>query len=254
MSDRPVLVMSQCAKSYRAGIRGCEAKVQALSSTSLRLRAGELTVVEAPAGAGKTTLLLCAAGLLQPDDGIVEWPALDSEPQRPPSGVAYIADRRSAYGYLTVREGVAYAATVRDCEAHGARPRIDEILEVAGLASRRDHRVGLLNDADRALLLLAFALVTGPRLMLVDEAGGPDLREHDGLIVALERIAAGGTAVIWATRRVRGSLGARRSLSLVNGVLKRAELKAVSVGDEEEVVAGIGDRESGIGYRAADRG
>src|SRR5256885_16926608 len=133
MSADHVLVLSRVAKSYKAGVLGCAATVEVLRGLSLRLKRGDFTTIEGPRGAGKTTLLLCAAGMLRADEGDVAWPALTRRPGRPPAEIAHAADRAPAYGFLTVRESIAYAATVRELHEPGTARDTSDFLDHAAL-------------------------------------------------------------------------------------------------------------------------
>jgi hypothetical protein len=63
-------------KSYTAGVRGCSARVWVLRGLSLAIERGERVAIVGARGAGKTTLAACVLGLLQPDAGVIDAPAL----------------------------------------------------------------------------------------------------------------------------------------------------------------------------------
>ena len=67
-----VLRIQSLGKTYRAGLHGCTATVRALVDVHLEVAVGEVVAIVGPSGAGKTTLLLCAAGLLEADEGVIE--------------------------------------------------------------------------------------------------------------------------------------------------------------------------------------
>ena len=67
------LSTSALAKSFRAGIDGCSARVSVLRSIDLALWPGEIVALHGARASGRTTLLLCAAGLLAPDSGAIHW-------------------------------------------------------------------------------------------------------------------------------------------------------------------------------------
>jgi len=75
----PVLTIHSLGKTYRSGLRGCTATVRALVDVHLEISAGEIVGVAGESGAGKTTLLLCAAGLLEPDEGSIRRPGANSQ-------------------------------------------------------------------------------------------------------------------------------------------------------------------------------
>lgn len=222
MPANHVLVLSRLTKSYRAGVLGCAATAEVLRGLSLRLRPGELTVVEGPRGAGKTTLLLCAAGMLRPDEGDVKWPLLPARFGRPPGGIAYAADRAPMYGFLSVRESVAYASTVRELHDPGAGRDGDDLLDIASLHTCAESRVALLGAAERSRLLVALALVSAPQLLLVDDlSGGQDAVGRAAFVKFLARVAASGVAVLWSARSIGAVSDATAAYRLEAGRLKR---------------------------------
>ena len=72
VSPSCVLSVRSLSKIYRVGLRGCTASARALDDVHLDVRLGEVVAIVGAANAGKTTLLRCAAGLLSPDDGMIE--------------------------------------------------------------------------------------------------------------------------------------------------------------------------------------
>jgi len=121
-------------------------------------------------GAGKTTLLRAAVGLLRPSSGRV---LLDGEDvtrlrphQRVARGLAYVPQGQQAFPHLTTAENLQLVADGRK----DGRARRDEALEtfpaLQGLLGRR---AGLLSGGQRQQLAIARALITGPRLLLLDE-------------------------------------------------------------------------------------
>lgn len=223
MSHDVALSISHLSKSYRAGVLGCTATVDVLRGLSLQVPAGQLVTVEGARGAGKTTLLLCAAGMLRPDEGIVEWPSLPKRNVRPPSGIAYAADRAPMYGFLTVRESLAYAATVRELHEPGAARDTDALLDVAWLRDLADTRVGLLSATERARLIVALALVQSPRLLLIDDlCGSCEAVGRAEFVKCVARVAASGVAVLWAGRAIGAVSDAAGSHVMTGGTLRFA--------------------------------
>ena len=223
MSSEVTLSISRVSKSYRAGVLGCTATVDVLRGLSLELRSSQLATIEGSRGAGKTTLLLCAAGMLRPDEGSVAWPSLPQRNTRPPAGIAYAADRAPMYAFLTVRESLAYAATVRELHEPGFARDTDELLDVALLRDLADTRVGLLSATERSRLIVGLALVASPGLLLVDDlCTDADAVGRAEFVRCLARAATSGVAVLWAGRSVGSVSGASAAYALAGGRLRRA--------------------------------
>lgn len=190
------------AKRYRAGIRGCSVTVDVLRGVDLDVEAGEVVGVVGGVGAGKSTLLLCAAGLLRPDAGTVEWFGVGRQSSvPPPPGVVYVADRPAHYGFLTVRDAVEYHATLYDAPGGMERGRPGESLERAGLRGLADRRLSTLGRGALRRLVVAQALVRAPRLLLLDETLtelDPDARAS--LRAVMARLADDGVSIVIAAR------------------------------------------------------
>ena len=199
--------LSMCGvwKSYDAGVRGCSATVSVLRDIHLDVAAGEMVGITAAPASGKTTLLMCAGGLLRPDRGFISWfggpPRRDASAR--PDGIAFAGDRPFPYGFLTIREAVEYAAIVRDLPLHGGAQRTNDALERVGLSAIAHRRVDSLAPNAVARLAVANALLSRPRLILVDDlAPGCDADTAAELLALLQGMAREGAAVIVAGRYV----------------------------------------------------
>ena len=203
MSD--CLSLRGVSKSFEAGVRGCSATVRVLNDLDLDVYAGEIVGVHAAPSSGKTTLLMCAAGLLRPDRGAVSWfgrPAARNAVARP-DGIAFVSDRPFPYAFLSVREAVEYAAIVRDLPLADHSARVSEALERTRLAAIAHRRVDALDGGQVSRLALASALLSSPRLLLVDDLGsGCDATTALELLTLLRSTAAGGAGVLIAGRLV----------------------------------------------------
>ena len=202
MSD--CLCLRNVSKSYHAGVRGCSATVTVLSDVDLTVAAGEIVAISSAPAAGKTTLLMTGAGLLRPDRGVVSWFGTPSgrEGARP-DGIAYAGDRPFPYGFLSVREALEYAAIVRDLPLRDSAHRVSSALERTRLAAVDDRRVDSLSASDLARLSVAGAMLSEPRLLLVDDvASGCDAATAEELVRLLQAIAAEGAGVAIAGRMV----------------------------------------------------
>jgi ABC-type multidrug transport system ATPase subunit len=201
VSCSPLVSLSAVHKAYRAGVPGCSASVDVLTGVSLTVSPGQLISVDGPVASGKTTLLFTAAGMLRADAGTVAWPALPPRPGRPPLGIGYVSDRAPPYPYLTVRDTLRHAATLRALHRPSPGRSLDALLARCGLTEVADVRIGLLGAAARERLALAAALVSEPQLLLVDGLrGGDDAIARQGFVHVLAGLAAEGLGVLWAAR------------------------------------------------------
>lgn len=143
----------------------------AVDDISLNLAPGEIYGLVGSDGAGKTTAIRLLVGALRPDSGEVEVCGynLKKQVEQARAHIGYLSQRFSLYEDLTVLENIRFFAEVRGLSAREWRPRSLEILDFVGLAQFKDRRAGQLSGGMRQKLGLASALVTRPRLLLLDE-------------------------------------------------------------------------------------
>ena len=143
----------------------------AVEGVSLSIAAGEIYGLVGSDGAGKTTTLRLLVGALKPDLGEVSICGYDVRRQgeQARAQVGYLSQRFSLYEDLSVLENIRFFAEVRGLTASEWQPRCMEILDFVGLANFKDRRAGQLSGGMKQKLGLASALVTRPRVLLLDE-------------------------------------------------------------------------------------
>ena len=144
---------------------------QAVNGVSLSIAAGEIYGLVGSDGAGKTTTLRLVVGALQPDQGDVSICDYDVRHQgeQARAQIGYLSQRFSLYEDLSVLENIRFFAEVRGLTQKEWLPRCMEILDFVGLANFKDRRAGQLSGGMKQKLGLASALVTRPRVLLLDE-------------------------------------------------------------------------------------
>jgi ABC-2 type transport system ATP-binding protein len=143
----------------------------AVNGVSLNIRAGEIYGLVGSDGAGKTTTMRLLVGALLPTKGEITICGYDVRKQTElaRAQIGYLSQRFSMYEDLSVLENIRFFAEVRGLSQTEWLPRSMEILEFVGLADFKDRRAGLLSGGMKQKLGLASALVTRPRLLLLDE-------------------------------------------------------------------------------------
>lgn len=136
-----------------------------LSGVSGRVERGQVLVVSGRNGSGKSTLLRCLAGLLRPQEGTVlcreGGEELSTRERR--LRVGYVAPDLSLYEALTGAENLRFFARLRRVPSSPA----EELLEALGVPAHRP--VGALSSGMRQRLRWVWALLHGPRVLLLDE-------------------------------------------------------------------------------------
>ncbi|MCZ7661406.1 MAG: ABC transporter ATP-binding protein [Xanthobacteraceae bacterium] len=148
-------------------------KIEALKGVSLRVESGRITCLLGPNGAGKTTLMMTIAGILQPRRGTVRLDGQELTGLTPArivaQGVALVPENRLVFPQMSVHENLLAGAYQRrgrgeiasDVERMYARfPRLQE---------RRAQLAGTLSGGEQQMLAVARALMSRPRVLLMDE-------------------------------------------------------------------------------------
>lgn len=192
--------MDQIPAIRARGISKSFGEVVALDGVELDVAAGQVHGLVGPNGAGKTTLLGLVLGLAVADTGTLE--VLGRPVRRTlamPDGVAGFVGGPGLYPSLTARQNLLALASLRGDGASGVGPALNEV----GLTDVADDRVRGFSLGMRQRLGLAAALLTGPRLLVLDEpANGLDpagIRHVHRVLIAL---AAEGTSIILTSHRM----------------------------------------------------
>jgi ABC-2 type transport system ATP-binding protein len=144
---------------------------RAVDDVSLQIKAGEIYGLVGSDGAGKTTTMRLLVGALLPTQGEIAICGYDlrTQVELARSQIGYLSQRFSMYEDLTVLENIRFFAEIRGLSSTEWLPRSMEILEFVGLDKFIDRRAGQLSGGMKQKLGLASALVTRPRLLLLDE-------------------------------------------------------------------------------------
>ena len=153
------------------GLHKSFGETHAVDDVSLAIQPGEIYGLVGPDGAGKTTTIRMLVGALRMDSGEISICGYDinSQVEQARAQFGYLSQRFSLYEDLTVLENIRFFAEVRGLSSREWLPRSLEILEFVGLDSFKDRRAGQLSGGMKQKLGLASALVTKPRVLLLDE-------------------------------------------------------------------------------------
>ena len=148
-------------------------QVEAVRGVTLALAAGQIVSVIGPNGAGKTTLLAAVMGLL-PSRGMLRFEGedlrgLDVE-ARVERGLCLVPEKRELFGELSVLDNLMLGAFVRRARADEWKRSLQLVYaRFPRLAERRKQRANTLSGGERQMLALGRALMSSPRLLMLDE-------------------------------------------------------------------------------------
>ncbi|MGY4649967.1 sulfate/molybdate ABC transporter ATP-binding protein [Mycobacterium sp. URHB0021] len=162
----------------------------ALDNVDFEVPSGSLTALLGPSGSGKSTLLRAIAGLDQPDTGTVTINGRDVTgvpPQR--RGIGFVFQHYAAFKHLTVRDNVAFGLKIRRRPKAEIKEKVDNLLEVVGLAGFQGRYPNQLSGGQRQRMALARALAVDPQVLLLDEPfGALDAKVREDLRAWLRRL------------------------------------------------------------------
>jgi len=186
---------------------------------------GEVCVLLGLNGAGKTTTVSTVAGLLKPQAGTVTFDgkALGRKPpsSRVRSGIALCPEGRRVFPRLTVRQNLRLGAWSRRRNPKLVRGQLEQVLDYfPRLAEREDQVAGTLSGGEQQMLAIGRALMSKPRLLLIDEASlglSPTLARTVWEVTS--RIKADGTTVLMVEQNAGALPFADRALIMEKGTL-----------------------------------
>jgi branched-chain amino acid transport system ATP-binding protein len=148
-------------------------KIEALKGVSLAVAQGSITCLLGPNGAGKTTLMMTATGLLKPRRGSIRFGGEEIAGRAPHDivarGVALVPENRLVFPSMTVTENLAAGAYQRNDKVAIAEDVERLFGRFPRLAERAEQQAGTLSGGEQQMLAVARALMSRPKLLLMDE-------------------------------------------------------------------------------------
>ena len=207
---------------------------------SIEIPAGEVTALLGPNGAGKSSLVLAVGGVLRPQAGSVVLDGREFAGRRPEqirrAGIAIVPEGRRLLSELTVEDniGVATYALSRE-EAQAGRTRVLELFPELG--RRLSSRARTLSGGEQQMLVLAQALVSQPRYMLIDELSlGLAPVVVSRLIPRIRAVAESGIGVLLIEQFATVALGLANHAYVMEGGRLRFTGPAGQLRDKPELL------------------
>jgi len=180
----------------------------ALQNISLVVPEGSVVALLGPNGVGKTTLLRTVSGMMSAAEGQIVFDGIDIsrslDYQIARLGLAHIPEGRGIFPALSVKENLLMAAYAAG-NGNGTLARVNELFPV--LQQRRDQVAGTLSGGEQQMLSLARAVITEPKLLMVDELSlGLAPRLVAQLFDTLEKIKSDGTTILLVEQYVKYAL------------------------------------------------
>lgn len=212
-------------------------KRQALDNVSLEVAAGEFVVLLGPNGAGKTTLFQILSGLFIADQGsaVIGGADIGKTPIPALSQLGIVFQQPALDLDLSVAANLQFQADLHGIARSESKQRIASCLSRFGLSERAQDSARVLSGGNRRKVELARALLTRPKLLLMDEATvGIDPASRMQIISDVKALCKEqNMAVLWATHLVDEADGADRILVMARGRVQFDGLSTQLLADQE---------------------
>ncbi|WP_456432044.1 ABC transporter ATP-binding protein [Nitratifractor sp.] len=202
-------------------------KIEALRNVSLQIKEGEIVALIGANGAGKTTLLRTLSGLVTPRSGGIEY--LGREITRLPSdkrveaGIAQVPEGRGLFASLTVEDNLELGAYTRK-DRKAIRNDLERIYELfPDLYDKRTRFAGTLSGGQQQMVAVGRALMSRPKLLLLDEPGmGLAPIVVESIFSILKNLNENGSTIFLVEQNAHVALRyAKRAYVLENGRIVR---------------------------------
>jgi lipopolysaccharide export system ATP-binding protein len=237
-TDQCLLSVEKLAKAYK--------QRQVVNGVSIHVRAGEVVGLLGPNGAGKTTSFNMVVGIVRPDSGIVRFLGNDvtslAMHQRARLGIGYLTQESSVFRKLTVEQNLLAILELLDCSQEERQTRLKYLLEELDLTRLAKSYAYQLSGGEKRRLEITRALVTSPKLLLLDEpfAGIDPIAVYEVQKI-IRRLRERGLGILITDHN------ARETLKLVDRAYLISKGQVVYEGDADKMVSDPKAREIYLG-------
>ncbi len=237
------------------GLRKSFGDIHAVRGVTFHIGSGETYGLLGPNGAGKTTSISMVSGLLQRDGGevLLDGQSMTTTTLAPKQDIGLVPQDLAIYPDLTARENLKFFGHLYSMPKAELAKRVDEVLEVVGLADRANDRASEYSGGMKRRLNIGIGLLHHPKLLVLDEPTvGVDPQSRNAILESVEHLSSEGMAVLYTTHYMEE---AERLCDRV-GIIDEGEIKAE--GTRRELIELIGRQDlirvsaSGVDESALD--
>ncbi len=183
-------------------LRKAFGSIPAVDGVSFSVGRGEIFSLLGPNGAGKTTTISMLAGLLRPDSGdaALLGNSVTKQSARARAALGVVPQDVALYMDLSARENLSFWGKMYGLRGKALSRRIDEVLEVIGLADRQKGRVGSFSGGMKRRVNIGVALLHKPPIVIMDEPTvGIDPQSRRHILDAVKELRGRGMTVLYTT-------------------------------------------------------
>ena len=212
----------------------------AVDGVSLTIAQGETFGLLGPNGAGKTTTISMICGLLAPDQGsvTVTGQEISTKSTRGRSEIGLVPQDLAIYPDLTGEENLRFFGHLYGMTGGALDSRVDEVLDVIGLADRRDDQTKEYSGGMKRRLNIGIGLLHEPQLLVLDEPTvGVDPQSRNAILESVESLSREGMAVLYTTHYMEEAERLCDRVAIIDEGVVQAQ------GTRRELVSMVGEKD-----------
>ncbi len=222
------------------GLRKAFGQRVAVGGVGFEIAPGETYGLLGPNGAGKTTTISMVCGLLAADAGEVwvDGMPVDISATRAKAAIGYVPQDLAIYPDLTTRENLRFFGQLQRMRGGELERRIDEVLELIGLADRAKDRTQTFSGGMKRRLNIGIGLLHRPKLLVLDEPTvGVDPQSRNAILTSIADLESEGLAILYTTHYMEEAERLCDRVGIIDAGVIRAE------GTRRELIALVGGRD-----------
>jgi ABC-2 type transport system ATP-binding protein len=212
--------------------------LQAVNGVSFAIHEGEVFSLLGPNGAGKSTTISMLSGLLVPDDGVaaIMGHSISGEPEAAKTSLGVVPQDIALYPDLSARENLVFWGKMYGLRGAALKTRVDEVLEIIGLADRQKDKVGTFSGGMKRRVNIGAALLHKPAVIIMDEPTvGIDPQSRRHILDNVKELNRQGMTVLYTTHYME------EAAELSNHIAIMDAGKVIAYGTHDELIKLVGE-------------
>ena len=212
---------------------------QAVLDASFKAASGEVLSLLGPNGAGKSTTISMLSGLLAPTggDASIMGHSVTKEPEAAKKSLGVVPQDIALYPDLSARENLVFWGKMYGLRGAALKSRVDEVLEIIGLADRQKDHVGKFSGGMKRRVNIGAALLHKPAVIIMDEPTvGIDPQSRRHILDNVKELNQQGMTVLYTTHYME------EAAELSNHIAIMDKGKVIAYGTHDELIKMVGEQ------------
>ena len=214
-------------------------ELQAVQGVSLCAESGEVLSLLGPNGAGKSTVISMLSGLLAPTEGdaFIMGHSVTKEPEAAKSSLGVVPQDIALYPDLSARENLVFWGKMYGLRGAALKSRVDEVLDVIGLADRQKDYVGKFSGGMKRRVNIGAALLHKPQVVIMDEPTvGIDPQSRRHILDNVKELNRQGMTVLYTTHYMEEAAELSSHIAIMDAG------KVIAYGTHAELLKTVGEQ------------